>query len=75
MSGYLPAGVTQDALDRLIDDEEPDMEWDSIARQWVPAGTNDGSEEEQQSEPESPRKPVAVAKDPSEFPRCATGAR
>ena len=75
MSGYLPAGTSQEAMDRLLDDEDPDMEWDSVVRRWVPAGTDDGNEEEE-SEPESPRKPVAVAQEsPSELPRSATGTR
>ena len=47
MSGYLPAGASQYAMDRLLDDEGPDMEWDSVARRWVPARNDDGSEEEQ----------------------------
>ena len=54
MSGYLPAGASQDAMDRLLDDEDPDMEWDSEARRWVPAGTDDAREEEQESVLESP---------------------
>jgi len=44
MSGYLPAGAGQDAMDRLLDDEDPDMEWDRVARRWVPAASNDESE-------------------------------
>jgi len=61
-------------MDRLLDDEHPDMEWDSVARRWVPAGTGDENEEEEETE--SPRKPVAVAQEPSsEFPRSATGTR
>jgi hypothetical protein len=76
MSGYLPAGGSQYAMDRLLDDEDPDMEWDSVARRWVPAGTTDESEEEQESESESPRKPVVVAPEPSSaLPRSATGTR
>jgi hypothetical protein len=46
MSGYLPAGANQVAMDRLLDDEDPDMEWDSVARRWVPTGTNDEGEEQ-----------------------------
>ena len=76
MSGYLPAGASQYMMDRLLDDEDPDMEWDSVARRWVPAGANDESEDEQESELESPRKPVAVAPEPSsEFPQSQTGTR
>jgi hypothetical protein len=73
MSGYLPAGASQDALDRLLDDEDPDMEWDSVGRRWIPAQPEDGSEEEQELLPESPRKPVD--QEPLEFPRTATGTR
>ena len=40
MSGYLPAGVTQNALDRLIDDEEQDMKWDSITSPSATANTS-----------------------------------
>jgi hypothetical protein len=76
MSGYLPAGVSQDAMDRLMDDEDPDMEWDSVARRWVASGTDDRGEEEEQSKPESPRKPVIVAQEPSsELSRSATGTK
>jgi hypothetical protein len=76
MSGYLPAGANQDAMDRFLDDEHPDMEWDSTARRWVSAGTDDGNEEEQEPESESPRKPVVVAQEPStEFPQSPTGTR
>jgi len=78
MSGYLPAGASQDAMDRLLDDEDPDMEWDSVARRWVPASTDDGNEEEQEPESESQRKPVVVAQESlseSELPRSATGTR
>jgi hypothetical protein len=48
----------------FANDEDLDMEWDSVARRWVPAGTNDESEEDQREKPESPRKPVAVAQEP-----------
>ena len=76
MSGYLPAGANQYAMDRLLDDEDPDMEWDSVARRWVPAGTDDGNEQEQEPEPESTRKPAVVAQESlSELPRSATGTR
>ena len=76
MSGYLPAGASQDAMDRLLDDEDPDMEWDSATSRWVPARTNDGNEEEYEPESESPRKPIVVAPEPSsELPRSATGTR
>jgi hypothetical protein len=76
MSGYLPVGASQDAMDRLLDDEDPDMEWDSVARRWVPAGTNDESDEEQEPESESARKPVVVAQEPSsELPQSAVGTR
>jgi len=75
MSGYLPAGASQDAMDRLLDDEDPDMEWDSLARRWVPAGTDDASEE-QESELELPRKPVVAAHESlSELPPSLTGTR
>ena len=74
MSGYLPAGASQDAIDRLLDDEDPDMEWEGAARRWVPAGTDDGNEEEQEPQSESPRKPVALALEPSsKAPRSGTG--
>jgi hypothetical protein len=76
MNGYLPAGANQYAMDRLLDDEDPDMEWDSVSRRWVPASTDDGNEEVQEPESESPRKPVVVAKEsPSELPQSATGTR
>jgi hypothetical protein len=76
MSGYLPDGTNQYAMDRLLDDEDPDMEWDSVAGRWVPAGTDDANEEEQEPESESPRKPVVVAKEPSsKLPQSATGTR
>jgi hypothetical protein len=76
MSGYLPAGASQEAMDRLLDDEDPNMEWDSTARRWIQAGTDDASEEEQESELESPRKPVVAAQESlSELPRSATETR
>jgi hypothetical protein len=75
MSGYLPAGASQDAMDRLLDDEDPDMEWDSVARRWVLAGINDQSEEEQEPESESPRKPVGAREPSSERPQSATATR
>lgn len=49
MSGYFPAGVSQDALDRLIEDETPDedeapdMECESKERWCVPARVQDES--------------------------------
>ena len=46
MTGYLPAGVNQYALDRLIEDEAEDMEWDSVARRWVPVYPDDHNEED-----------------------------
>jgi hypothetical protein len=46
MTGYLPAGVTQDVLDRLIEDEAPEMEWDSANRCWVPVYPDYRSDED-----------------------------
>jgi hypothetical protein len=55
MTGYLPAGVNQYALDRLIEDEAPDMEWDSVARRWVPVYPDDSSEEHTECEADEER--------------------
>ena len=46
MTGYLPAGANQYAMDRLIDDEAPDMEWNSASRRWVPVYPEDDREED-----------------------------
>lgn len=37
MNGYLPPGATQNEIDRLIQDEEPYMQWDSATRRWIPS--------------------------------------
>ena len=56
MTGYFPAGVNQYAMDRLIEDEAPDMEWDSGARRWVPVYPDDPSEEDTDCEADEERR-------------------
>jgi hypothetical protein len=47
--------VNQYALDRLIEDEALDMEWDSASRRWVPVYPGDDSEEDTGSETDEER--------------------
>ena len=69
MTGYLPAGITQNALDTVIKDAALDMEWDCGANAGLLTAPRKSDEEQ---DVEAATKPLAaVPEHSSDFRRSA----